>query len=1062
VRLTATYAGDEDPFEGDRVLTLRAIPAGALVREARATITPVEGDEGAPFLERLDVSTTPQGPTWGATKAASNGAVKVDFHTRRTLSSVAGSGGSATLFVDLGGAIVPIGETGAIVPAPQAMAVTLADGGEDLPPVDAEGILLQGTEIGVDSVVVSSPPTNVSLRLGTLSPFWVVPGELTVPQTTLDFAPVLAELLRTATVENGASVVPFVVHSDRIARLRIELELDLLLRAGLTPDELPEISLSFDRGGASTGAAPGLEATLPQRARVVAQGSTARLDGAFEPSRVAYGPVGPVSAPATVPLDASRAQAQPFALDRDGTVTGIDLLLAAGEGGASLSATLLPDSDGKPFGDSVLPRPLQLELDRSQPLAWTNATAEPFELVGGRRYWLVLRALRGAATWGVDAAPAGSVGLQASVDGGLSWRKVSDPALPGPLAAFARLLETPARFRMPIELRAGERRLTLERFEPLGRVDFALPESELAALVNDALAEVAAAACPQVDHLANADFAAWYDVDETELPEEWELTAGTISRRHPSGAFLGPASAVSQVVPVRGGCRYTLSIRFVPLEDPGDAVAEVLWRGPDCGAVRVDRVPLESSAKERTVVRRALFEAPADADEAEVRLVSDLETVPVVEVFLGGTSGSIANPDFQEIVREDGDDALGTWTVEPPGGVVAGVRGLATLLRNPTSVPASVSQRVDVAGGSAFELVLRARLAEAQPGAEPRLELRWLRGEQASEEPDVSLPIARATFDRQLAAGEVPADGSGAELRLVLPAGAAILAESVSLRAETSVTTPIDVVAQSPGELRVRDAAVSYDLVEPPAPPVPERGLCGPTPPGKEPGAPPRHCEYCPCCGAEHPFEETAPALTRAGRPAVLGRCTSCGAEVPHLGGEVVHGAPAIGVAPARPARILVAPVTEAAGLPLTAVFGIGAERARVLIAGGIPTLARLAETAPAEVAEVLEGLPLAGAEQLVAEARRLLASAATRTPPEAEPKGPEPRLTPLASLTRVYGIGPARARRLLAAGIDSAERLAAEKPETIGRLVPGLTTSGVAAVIGDAARAAEDDRGRV
>jgi predicted flap endonuclease-1-like 5' DNA nuclease len=1057
VRLTATYAGDEDPFEGDRVLRLQAIPAGALVREARATITPVEGDEGPPFLERLDVSTTPRGPSWGATKTASNGAVHVDFHTRRTLNAVAGSGGPAYLLVDLGGAIVPVGETGAIIPAPQPV-VTFVDGRGDLPPVDAEGFRLEGEKVVVEGVVVSSPPTNVSLRVGTLGPFWVAPGELTAPQTTLDFAPVLAEVLRTATVENGASVVPFVVHSDRIARLRLELELDLLLRAGLTPDELPEISLSFDRGGAPTGAAPGLGAALPQRARVVAQGSTARVAGAFEPSRVAYGPVGPVSAPATVPVDASRAQAQPLALDRDGTVTGIDLLLAAGEGGASLSATLLPDSDGKPFGDSALPRPLQLELDRSQPLAWTNATAEPFELVGGRRYWLVLRALRGAATWGVDAAPTGSLGLQASVDGGLSWREVSDPALSGPLAAYARLLETPARFRMPIELRAGERRLTLERFEPLGRVEFALPESELAALVNDARAEVAAAACSRVNHLANADFSAWYDVDETELPEEWELTAGTISRRQPSGAFLGPASAVSQVVPVRGGCRYTFSIRFVPLDDPGEAVAEVLWRGPDCGAVRIDRVLLESSAKERAVVRRALLEAPVDADEAEVRLVSDLETIPVAEVFLGGTSGAVANPDFQETVLEDGEDALGAWTVEPAGGVVASVRALATRLKNPTSVPAAVSQRLDVAAGSAFELGLRACLAEAQPGAEPRLELRWLRGEVASDEPDVSLAIARAAFDRQLAAGEVPADSSGAELRLVLPTGAEVLAESVSLRAETAVATPIDVVAQSPGELRVRDAAVSYDVVEPPVPPVPERGLCGPTPPGKEPGAPPRHCEYCPCCGAEHPFEETAPALTRAGRPAVLGRCTSCGAEVPHLGGEVVHRAPVIGVAPARPARIVLAPVTEAAELPLTAVFGIGTERARVLTAGGIPTLARLAETAPAEVAEVLEGLPLAGAEQLVAEARRLLA-AATRTPPEAEPKPPERRLTPLASLTRVYGIGPARAQRLLAAGIDSAERLAAEKPETIGRLVPGLTTSGAAAVVRDAARAAEEDR---
>src|SRR5205085_1726642 len=77
-------------------------------------------------------------------------------------------------------------------------------------------------------VTIRSVPTNVSLRLGELSPFWTQLGEMTQAKTTPDFAAVLQAALTNAKIENGFYDLPFVVHSDTIARLKVELEIEFL------------------------------------------------------------------------------------------------------------------------------------------------------------------------------------------------------------------------------------------------------------------------------------------------------------------------------------------------------------------------------------------------------------------------------------------------------------------------------------------------------------------------------------------------------------------------------------------------------------------------------------------------------------------------------------------------------------------------------------------------------------------------------------------------------------------------------------------------------------------
>jgi hypothetical protein len=258
MQLSDSFDGSADAFEGDRTLLLRSIPANARVTKAIIRLTPVSPSDGRIFEEIITFNGSGQGDL-GATKVTGSNFVELDFHHRRTLATVAGTNIRATtaatganLQVDIGGLYLEINDKGAIKGGPS----------DSLFEVPADGILpgltvskfklapgAAGGAPDVTNVMVRSVPTNVSVQLGTMAPFWTRTGEMTQAETSPDFAPVLQVFLATAEVENGFYIVPLVLHSDAVTRLSTELEVEYLVEQLFDPSGVKEVSLVFDLGG---------------------------------------------------------------------------------------------------------------------------------------------------------------------------------------------------------------------------------------------------------------------------------------------------------------------------------------------------------------------------------------------------------------------------------------------------------------------------------------------------------------------------------------------------------------------------------------------------------------------------------------------------------------------------------------------------------------------------------------------------------------------------------------------------------------------------------------------
>jgi DNA-binding beta-propeller fold protein YncE len=532
VQLTALYRGGNDPFEGDRAVPFRGLPAGAHVSRAVLKVTPVGAVPAPPRLpfEEIFVFDTPRdgelaAADWGVTAATTNTSVEVDLHARRTLAVVTGANisGSA-LTVDVGGLFVELNALGA-VRAPGDPAFPMAASGA-LPGVTVPRFRLTATGAGavapsVDTVAIRSAPANVAVRLGTLGPFWTYVGELTARQATPDFAETLQAFLLQAKVENGSYLVPFVVHADGIARLDLALELEFVQEQSVLPEGLAEVTLPFDLSTfASSGGS--LSVRLPAGAQVVPGATAARVRGAFDSTRIAPGAgTGDVTPTGEAVITAERGAAQAVEPAGDVVVTGFDLFLDPLTPTARLNVTVLGDSDGKPFGEPLLPAPLEISLSREESRAakWvTVPLGEPFNVEAGRRYWLVLQAIAGEASWPAVTAAAGTTPLQASTDAGLSWSTATDAHVTGPLAALHRLRVTPAGFKMPISVDVGSgpatQHVSLRRFEPLGRIDLTIDTPELAAAFESAATAAGPGACPTAEHVVNGELDQWIGVGD--------------------------------------------------------------------------------------------------------------------------------------------------------------------------------------------------------------------------------------------------------------------------------------------------------------------------------------------------------------------------------------------------------------------------------------------------------------------------------------------------------------------------------------------------------------------
>ena len=545
------YDSRDDPFEGDRELCLRRVPEGARILNARATVKPVDATGGVdPFAETLCFD----GLTgeWGTTKTKQESAdsipgwIEVDFHTRRKLARVRGSQlAKASLQVDLGGTLVEINDKGAFL-EPGGTRYTLPGDDSALPGLTVFRFRMTSSGArspDVTTVTVRSLPSNVSLRLGGLQPFWIHPGELAVDKTTADFAEVLQAFLADAEVENGYYAVPLTLHSDTLARLELELRVEYVCERTVLPEGVDEVALPFDLGGVPQTGDGVLKVSLPPGA--VVRAAAGRAVGAFEDTRIVHGPVGDVASTEIVEISDSVTQAQPIALKTATAASAVDLWVAAASRTVRLQLDLRNDADGKPGTASLLTSPVELALDREttgRP-TWVSAAllAEvQFEERQSAVYWLVVQGLEGTAGWVAEAATAGTAGMESTRDGGLSWRRTTLPESGGPAAALFRLRRRPPRFEMPVELRVGTdpaaKPVSFERFASQGRIDLSLDFPEIASKINDYVTHVATAA-PESEHLANGDFERWLREGDA-LGEPSAIACG--AERYPMAVRVSP------------------------------------------------------------------------------------------------------------------------------------------------------------------------------------------------------------------------------------------------------------------------------------------------------------------------------------------------------------------------------------------------------------------------------------------------------------------------------------------------------------------------------------------
>ncbi len=519
MKLTDHYDGSNNAFEGDQTLQWRSLPANALVSKATVKVTPTKAADGTLFEEVISFANG-QG-NLGATKNPGDTFVEVDFHKRRTLAAVTGPNvANANLQVDMGGVYVEINDRGAI----RATGDNLfqVPSGGTLPGLTVSKFRLiapaGSATPDVSTVTIRSVPSNLTVRLGKFPPVWARLGELTAAETSPDFSVILQTFLASATPVNGFYLVPALIHSDTVCRLDVDIEVEYVVQVSLQPPGVKEVVLPYDFGTVAKSDPSVLNVALPANTQIVPGGSAARVRGAFDDTRIAFGPTGSVTPADQAGVSPAESQAQILSLDSALAATGIDLLLSAVSRTASLTLDLRGDVDGKPDLASLLPAPAQFTLDGTVQgqSTWTSVPLPSefhFQDHTQKRYWVVLECLDGQSTWGVQAAPPGAVPLQHTQDGGLSWRDTPSSKVAGALAAFLRLRNKPDRFQVPIDLQVGTGdqavRVKLDRFQPLGRVDFALDPSDLAGAFNQYAAKALPAACPQGEQLANGDFSQW-------------------------------------------------------------------------------------------------------------------------------------------------------------------------------------------------------------------------------------------------------------------------------------------------------------------------------------------------------------------------------------------------------------------------------------------------------------------------------------------------------------------------------------------------------------------------
>ncbi|MFN8475282.1 MAG: helix-hairpin-helix domain-containing protein [Anaerolineae bacterium] len=561
MKLIDRYPGGQDPFEGDHTVTLRSLPDGARVTKASLTLTPAKDAAGAAPTETILFDDTTGVGSRGATRdpAALGSAfwAAANLNARRNISAVIAArepvsptgtgasavadGGQVSVQMDIGGTWMGVAADGTLEapgkpklilnlplkpaagqqPAPTSLP-PLATGRLKLTAMSSPTAVNDHGQVSLYGVVVSATASNISVRLGQLPPFWTRPGDLGGAATSPDFAAVLNAFLADAQAQDGFYSVPFTIHSDSLARLDVDVSIDFVVEQPVLPPHLPEATASFGASTLPSLATSLTTVTLPRQAVPVTGRSSAQIQGQFQSTRVAAGPIGDTPPVLPVEVAPTRSLAQAILLDQETHVLAVDVPLSSPQAILTgMHIAFQTDDDGKPSGD-VLPggdgQPATAEVRVDRPLpnqsSWGTATFRtPVRLQAAQRYWLVLQSTDGRAFW--DAIPGAAQPpallappLVSSDDGGLSWRAAAVTTSTQPLAALIRLRTQVDHFTIPVQLQIGSGpnavRRKLNEFDPLGRVEFTFDFAE--AMGAHLATQVAAAPCAAGELLVNGSF----------------------------------------------------------------------------------------------------------------------------------------------------------------------------------------------------------------------------------------------------------------------------------------------------------------------------------------------------------------------------------------------------------------------------------------------------------------------------------------------------------------------------------------------------------------------------
>lgn len=530
--LQTTFHGHDLLFEGDLPLRLRAIPAGATITRAIITLEPVTSALGnSPLFQETLSFQNGRGP-FSLLAESQNSYLILDLGARRTLKRVAVSGVSAAdnahVQLDMGGLWLALDNNAGIVTpdtdaADRRWPLIAQNNLEllNLPDLAGQRFRLRyvdvngGNETGVsgsvaESIILQSYPSNLTLRLGNVGPFWFRAGDLRDPVDTPDFSDILQAVLQRELAVAGIRDLTLILHSDTLARLRLTLNLEYELAQSLLPAELESIIYTYEYDSVPAGAAAPLTISVPANATL--QTAQIAITQRFGSSRVVHGPLGLVEIADSVIISPAQSLAHAIKLDAPHEVEAIDLHVEALTDTATLSLTLQEDAGGKPFGPALWPKPVTLSLTRPEAgsASWVSAPLPtPFTFAAGQTYWLIVNSAVGEVAWGAEST-ADRPPLLVTQDNALSWRAAVGQQSGGNLAGLYRLRAAPATYRQPIVADVAGRRVSFDKYNGLRDRPLQIDDwPELVAAGNQALAAARAARATRQERIHNGRFAAW-------------------------------------------------------------------------------------------------------------------------------------------------------------------------------------------------------------------------------------------------------------------------------------------------------------------------------------------------------------------------------------------------------------------------------------------------------------------------------------------------------------------------------------------------------------------------